>query len=66
MKKEKELLQAKIEYLQDELDGLEKRYFARETYQYLLVELDSCRAQLKRIEVQERFKAIESGIFVRS
>ena len=57
----KDKLHAKINYLQGQLESLKDYFFVNETYQYLLSELDACQVELKRLEVQEQFAAIESG-----
>ena len=61
MKNAKYALQAKIEFLQSELDALKDYYYVPETYQYLIEQLDAQQVRLKHLEVQEQFAAIDSG-----
>ena len=62
----KDNLLAKINFLHGELEELKDYYFVHETYQYLLSELDACQVELKRLEVQEHFAAIDSGHYAPS
>ena len=51
-------LQAKIEFLEAQLDSL--THYLPETYQYLMLELDLQKRQLAEIEVLETYQQIES------
>ena len=64
-------IEAKIAYLEDELESLKFRL--PETYQYLASELDIQLCKLKQIQVREFFASIDAGsgscefwLFVRS
>lgn len=57
----KEKLQAKVAYITGEIEALRTSYYAPETYQYLIEQLDSQSVLLKQLEVQEQFAAIDSG-----
>jgi len=64
-------IEAKIAYLEDELESLKFRL--PETYQYLASELDIQLCKLKQIQVRELFASIDAGsgscgfwVFVRS
>ena len=54
-------LEAKVQYLQSELEALKDYYYVPETYEYLTQQLDTQQVLLKRLEVEEQFTAIESG-----
>ena len=54
-------LEAKVQYLQSELEALKDYYYVPETYEYLTQQLDTQQVLLKRLEVEEQFAAIESG-----
>ncbi len=54
-------LEAKVQYLQSELEAFKDYYYVPETYEFLVKELDAQQVLLKQIEVQEQFAAIESG-----
>ena len=62
MDRTKQTLQAKVEFLQGELDALKDYYYVPETYQYLIEQLDAQQVRLKHMEVQEQFAAIDSGL----
>lgn len=53
-------IQAKINYLEEELESLRNYFFVAETYDLLLQLLDQQKRMLKEIEVQECFEAIDS------
>jgi hypothetical protein len=57
----KNILQAKVQYLQGELESLKDYFYVPETYQYLIEELDAQQVLLKHLEVQEQFAAIDAG-----
>jgi|LauGreDrversion4_2_1035121.scaffolds.fasta_scaffold1067236_1 hypothetical protein len=57
----KNILQAKVQYLQSELEALKDYFYVPETYQYLIEELDAQQVLLKHLEVQEQFAAIDAG-----
>jgi hypothetical protein len=57
----KQTLQAKIEYLEAELEMLKDYFYVPETYQFLTEQLDALQVLLKQIEVQEQFAAIDTG-----
>ncbi len=57
----KNTLQAKVQYLQSELEALKDYFYVPETYQYLIEELDAQQVLLKHLEVQEQFAAIDAG-----
>jgi hypothetical protein len=61
MKNTRHTLQAKVEFLQNELDALKDYYYVPETYQFLIEQLDAQQVLLKHLEVEEQFAAIESG-----
>jgi len=52
-------IEAKIAYLEDELESLKFRL--PETYQYLASELDAQLCKLKQIQVREFFAGIDGG-----
>jgi hypothetical protein len=58
----KQIIQSKINYLQNELEALKDYFYVPETYQYLIDQLDAQQVLLKQLEVEEQFAAIESGI----
>ena len=53
-------LEAKVRYLQNELEALKDYFYVPETYQYLIEQLDAQQVLLKQLEVEEQFAAIES------
>lgn len=57
---DRDKIQAKINYLEDELEGLRSYFYVAETYDYLLQQLDQQKRMLKEIEVSERFEEIDS------
>jgi hypothetical protein len=57
----KNILQAKVQYIQSELESLKDYFYVPETYQYLIEELDAQQVLLKHLEVQEQFAAIDAG-----
>lgn len=59
--KKKQQTQAKIAFIASEIEALKKNYYAPETYQYLIEQLDSQMVLLKQLEVQEQFAAIDAG-----
>ena len=67
---QRQKLEAKILYLQQQLEQLKDYYYIPETYQMLVAELDSQQVILKRLEMQEQFAMIDSDApavsFVRS
>ena len=62
MSTQKTCLEEKIKYLQNELEALKDYFYVPETYQYLIEQLDAQQVLLKRLEVEEQFATIESGI----
>ena len=52
-------LEAKIAFLQQQLDSLD--HYLPETYQYLMEQMDSQQVLLKQLEVQEHFATIDSS-----
>ena len=54
-------LEAKVQYLQSELDALKDYFYVPETYQFLIEQLDTQQVLLKTLEVEEQFAAIDSG-----
>lgn len=56
---ERQKLESKITYLQQQLDSLD--HYLPETYQYLLIEMDAQQVLLKQLEVQEHFATIDSS-----
>ena len=62
MTTQKSCLEAKIQYLQNELEALKDYFYVPETYQYLIDQLDAQQVLLKQLEVEEQFAAIESGV----
>jgi len=53
--------EAKVQYLQKELEAIKDYFYVPETYQYLIEQLDEQQVLLKRLEIQEQFAAIDSG-----
>lgn len=53
-------LEAKVAYLQQQLEDLKDYYFVPETYQLLIAELDAHQVQLKQLEIQEYFNQIDN------
>ena len=53
--------EAKVQYLQRELEALKDYFYVPETYQYLIEQLDAQQVLLKRLEIQEHFAAIDAG-----
>jgi len=62
MSTQRKCLETKVQYLQNELEALKDYFYVPETYQYLIDQLDAQQVLLKRLEVEEQFAAIESGI----
>jgi hypothetical protein len=60
MQTERQRLEAKVAYLQKQLDDLKDYYYIPETYQLLISELDSQQVLLKRLEMQEQFAMIDA------
>ena len=56
---ERQTLESKIAFLQKQLDSMD--HYLPETYQYLLIEMDSQQVLLKRLEVKEHFATIDSS-----
>ena len=54
----KDCINAKIDYLEDQLVSL--NHFLPDTYDYLMAELDAQRRLLAEIEVNETFQQIDS------
>ena len=61
---ERQKLESKIAFLQQQLDSLE--HYLPETYQYLMEQMDSQQVLLKQLEVQEHFAVIDSSEVVLS
>lgn len=61
MSTQKQRLDAKVQYLQGELEALKDYFYVPETYQYLIDQLDAQQVLLKHLEVQEQFAAIDAG-----
>jgi len=61
---ERERLEFKIVFLQQQLDSLD--HYLPETYQYLIEAMDTQQVLLKHLQVQEHFAAIDSDGTVRS
>lgn len=57
---DRDKIQAKIHYLESELENIKNHFLEAELYHYLLEQLDVQRRMLKEIEVKERFAAIDS------
>ena len=62
MSNQRKCLEAKVQYLQNELEALKDYFYVPETYQYLIEQLDAQQVLLKHLEVEEQFAAIESGV----
>ena len=62
MSTQRKCLEAKVQYLQNELEALRDYFHVPETYQYLIARLDSQQVLLTQLEVEEQFAAIESGV----
>ena len=58
-KTERQRLESKIAFLQQQLDSLD--HYLPETYQYLMEQMDSQQVLLKHLQVQEHFAAIDSS-----
>ena len=56
---ERQKLESKIAFLQQQLDSLD--HYLPETYQYLIAEMDSQQVLLKQLEVQDHFAPIDSS-----
>ena len=56
---ERQKLESKIAFLQQQLDSLD--HYLPETYQYLMEQMDSQQVLLKQFEVQEHFATIDSS-----
>ena len=56
---ERQKLESKIAFLQQQLDSLD--HYLPDTYQYLMEQMDSQQVLLKQLEVQEHFATIDSG-----
>lgn len=56
----KNIIIAKVEYLQSELEALKDYHYVPETYALLLQKLDSQQVLLKEIEVNEQFAAFDA------
>ena len=56
---ERQKLESKITFLQQQLDSLD--HYLPETYQYLIAEMDTQQVLLKQLEVQEHFAVIDSS-----
>ena len=56
---ERQKLESKITFLQQQLDSLD--HYLPETYQYLMEQMDSQQVLLKQLEVQEHFATIDSS-----
>jgi hypothetical protein len=61
MSTQRKRLEAKVQYLQSELEALKDYFYVPETYHYLIEELDAQQVLLKHLEVQEQFAAIDAG-----
>ena len=55
---ERQRLESKIAFLQQQLDSLD--HYLPETYQYLMEAMDTQQVLLKHLQVQEHFAAIDS------
>lgn len=53
-------LEAKVAYLQEQLETLKDYYYVPETYQLLIDELDAHQVQLKQLEIHEYFQQVDS------
>jgi len=56
---ERQKLESKIAFLQQQLDSLD--HYLPETYQYLMEQMDAQQVLLKQLEVQEHFASIDSS-----
>jgi hypothetical protein len=56
---QRQKLEAKIFYLQQQLEHLKDYFYIPETYKMLVAELDSHQVILKRLEMQEQFAMID-------
>jgi hypothetical protein len=56
---ERQKLESKIAFLQQQLDSLD--HYLPETYQFLIAEMDCQQVLLKHLEVQEHFTLIDSS-----
>ena len=61
---ERQRLESKIAFLQQQLDSLD--HYLPETYQYLMEEMDTQQVLLKQMQVQDHFALIDSSGTVRS
>ena len=59
MSTQRKRLEAKVQYLQSELEALKDYFYVPETYQYLIEELDSQQVLLKHLEVEDAFTSID-------
>lgn len=59
MSSNRERIQAKIDFLQQQLQDLKDYFYVPETYQYLIGELDTQQVLLKQLEVQEQIAVID-------
>lgn len=55
-------IEAKITYLQDELEQLKDYYYVPETYHLLIQELDYQTSLLKRIQIKNSFSKIDGNL----
>ena len=55
---DRQRLESKIAFLQQQLDSLD--HYLPETYQYLMEQMDAQQMLLKRLAVQEHFAVIDS------
>jgi hypothetical protein len=56
---ERQRLESKIAFLQQQLDSLD--HYLPCTYQYLMEEMDAQQVLLKHLQVQEQFAVIDSS-----
>jgi len=56
---ERQILESKITFLQQQLDSLD--HYLPETCQYLIAEMDTQQVLLKRLEVNAQFDTIDSS-----
>lgn len=61
MNTRRQRLEAKVQYLQDELEALKDYFYVPDTYQFLVEKLDAQQVLLKTLEVEEQFAAIDSA-----
>ena len=59
MSTQRKRLEAKVQYLQSELEALKDYFYVPETYQYLIEELDAQQVLLKHLEVEDAFTSID-------